>query len=687
MKKILLVLCCAFIYTINYAQLNETFDNSIGFAVSEPFFSDATVSTGFDFFGISDGAGGGDFGAANPANTNVKSYTGFTGNFLTGMDLDGEGATLPITITWSAIDISSLASLSFSGDFAEFVDGSGNIDADDFIRIEVQIDGGGFTNILEFRGNNDGSNEKFAVDTNNDGFGDGLELSAAAQNFVVNIAGTGNSLDLKISVSVNSGNEDFGMDNIKIDVGAAIPPNVTFDNALGTETETNATFNATIPVTLTNHGGTQVDINIAVTGGTAEAGDYTLNTTSLSFTADGTQNVSIDINPDADGDDETIILTLSETSATGATSLPNITHTLTISDDEIPSIVITEIMYNTPGVDDEWIEIYNNEGADVDISGYTIEVGGSTEFTFPASTTILDGAFLTIALGSNGDGTYNNDNPFTPDFNSLGVANAAVATTNSTNTLSNSTQTIALKTAGGSNADIVTYDDGDVSGTDGQGASMEIIAWQLDNSTTAINWQASAAAGGSPGSAGQSLAIPIELSTFTATTIGEAINVFWRTETEENNAYMVLERSADAKNFYEIAVIEGNGTTYEPIEYTYLDESPLKGINFYRIRQVDFDGTINYHGIVSATIETIGSHDVRILPNIVSSQFDILFSSNITGEVQLSIYNMNGQVLRSEVLNTLNGRKTINISDYQAGVYVVVFSTENQTITKRIVKQ
>ena len=77
--------------------------------------------------------------------------------------------------------------------------------------------------------------------------------------------------------------------------------------------------------------------------------------------------------------------------------------------------MISEIMYNTTSTDDEWIEIYNGNGADVDISSWTIVYSGGT-FTFPGSTTITDGDYITIALGSNGDGTYNNDNPFTPDF-------------------------------------------------------------------------------------------------------------------------------------------------------------------------------------------------------------------------------------------------------------------------------
>ncbi len=68
------------------------------------------------------------------------------------------------------------------------------------------------------------------------------------------------------------------------------------------ETETNATFNVTIPVTVANYSGNQIDVSIAASG-TAESGDYSLNTTSLSFTTDESQNISLDINDDADTDE------------------------------------------------------------------------------------------------------------------------------------------------------------------------------------------------------------------------------------------------------------------------------------------------------------------------------------------------------------------------------------------------
>ena len=183
--------------------LNETFDNSAAFTTSTAFFAD----TFGDFFGISGSAA--DFGgAATPGG--VKAYTGFDDNILTGQDLDGEGATLPITIAWTGIDISGETGLSFSGDFAEFFDAPGDIDAGDQLFVEAQIDGGGFLTILEFV---PGSFTSTSGPTN--GF---FELGAAtlgnaAQTFTAPIAGTGSLLDLRLTVSVDSGDEDFGVDN------------------------------------------------------------------------------------------------------------------------------------------------------------------------------------------------------------------------------------------------------------------------------------------------------------------------------------------------------------------------------------------------------------------------------------------------------------------------------------------
>ena len=304
------------------------------------------------------------------------------------------------------------------------------------------------------------------------------------------------SVSIEITVTQN-GSDFFGIDNFKVIGISASAQSVGFDSQLSQVNETDANVNALIPVTLSNYAGSQVDLSVSVSGGSAEQSDYTLNTTSLSFTSSSTQNVSIDINDDSDIDNETIEITLVETTSTGII-LSNATHVIEVTDDDTPNIIITEIMYNTPSTDDEWIEIYNSESQTVDLSDWTIEINGSTEFTFESSSSIGSGEYVTIALGSNGDGSFNNDNPFTPDFNSLGVLNSEVASTNNTNNINNSGALISIKTPGGSIADETNYDDDAIPSSDGDGPTLSLSDLSFDNSDM-TNWAASATLGGTPG--------------------------------------------------------------------------------------------------------------------------------------------------------------------------------------------
>lgn len=204
-------------------------------------------------------------------------------------------------------------------------------------------------------------------------------------------------------------------------------------------------------------------------------------------------------------DGETIIIDFTVTS--GTADLGTSTHTVTINDDDLPDVVISEIMYNTntPGSDDEWIELYNDDGSSVDINGWTLDYGSSS-YTFSSSTIIPSKGYITIAVGSNNSGNdykFNADFPFEPDFNTLGHTYYDLVTTTAggdTNKLTNSSATITLKDASTTTIDTVTYDDGHTDGNhDGDGNSLEIVDVDADNSSTSSNWRTSSNLGGSPG--------------------------------------------------------------------------------------------------------------------------------------------------------------------------------------------
>lgn len=184
--------------------LNETFDDKTGFTTSTALFSDG----GSDYFGLTGGTA--DFGAGS-APSGIPSFTGTTGSYLVGEDMDAEGASLPVTVTWSGLDISGLTSLTFTGDFGA----SSGIDSTDDMILEASIDSGSYFTVLDFDFLPDGDTFN-SVFTLAGGTSPTDDLGLALKEFSTGIAGTGSTLDLRLSVSLNSGSEEFAVDNFSV---------------------------------------------------------------------------------------------------------------------------------------------------------------------------------------------------------------------------------------------------------------------------------------------------------------------------------------------------------------------------------------------------------------------------------------------------------------------------------------
>jgi hypothetical protein len=143
-----------------------------------------------------------------------------------------------------------------------------------------------------------------------------------------------NSLIVGFEFSENGGNQGYTTSSFTV---TEVKPIIGFDATISSEEENPVNFSsANIPITVRNYAGTQIDINVAATVGSAEADDFTFTSQTLSFTANGSQDITININADADRDSETVILTITESSdnpaAPGLTISQN-THTITITDD------------------------------------------------------------------------------------------------------------------------------------------------------------------------------------------------------------------------------------------------------------------------------------------------------------------------------------------------------------------
>ncbi|MDP4117474.1 MAG: hypothetical protein Q8903_15170, partial [Bacteroidota bacterium] len=96
--------------------------------------------------------------------------------------------------------------------------------------------------------------------------------------------------------------------------------------------------------------------------------------------------------------------------------------------------------------------------------------------------------------------------------------------------------------------------------------------------------------------------VPVELTSFTASTVNNAVRLNWSTATEKNNQVFVVERSANKANWSKIAFVNGNGTSTSPINYSYLDNSTVNGKYYYRLKQMDQNGSFDYSIVVEADV-------------------------------------------------------------------------------------
>lgn len=267
--------------TTLYEESFETNTNGTNYTTSIAEFTDG----GGDFFLRTDGSDIGSFYEVN----------GVDGLFIfAAQDIDGEGATLPVSVSTIAIDVTGLSDVDFAILLAEDDDGDTNQDWDDadFVNITYSVDGGADQNLLWIRSEATGTNNTPKIDTNFDGIGDGAEITSTFTEYVRNIALSGNSsITFKIEMSLNSGDEDIAFDNIRVINGFVAEPNITITSPSNGATLAPGTTSVNIEFETTNlSGGETVDITVNSTTTTGVTSPFSVTT------VDGeTYNVTVEL--------------------------------------------------------------------------------------------------------------------------------------------------------------------------------------------------------------------------------------------------------------------------------------------------------------------------------------------------------------------------------------------------------
>lgn len=176
--------------------------------------------------------------------------------------------------------------------------------------------------------------------------------------------------------------------------------------------------------------------------------------------------------------------------------------------------------------------------------------------------------------------------------------------------------------------------------------------------------------------------LPITLINFNATQKNNAILIKWSTSSEINNDFFTIENSKDGENFKTIKTIKGAGFSNEVLNYTFLHENPHLGINYYRLKQTDYDGAFTYSDIIAVNFKHTDSK-LNIFPNPILNQ-QVTLSGLLKDDVyNISVCDISGRIIKSVKAENTNA---ITVSFEQVlsnGYYfVLVQSTTNIDIFK-----
>lgn len=187
--------------------------------------------------------------------------------------------------------------------------------------------------------------------------------------------------------------------------------------------------------------------------------------------------------------------------------------------------------------------------------------------------------------------------------------------------------------------------------------------------------------------------LPIELIYFTAVPRDNYVELEWKTATQLNNDYFIVERSVNGVDWQQLVMVKGAGTTYVPMEYLEIDPNPVIGMNYYRLKQVDFDGTYSYSQIVAVEFKkqvAASNGEAVIFPNPLGQNevLNIQFPAWYT-QALVVMRDMMGKEIFSKVIVFEENNLLYAIpldKEIPSGIYLITASSNrNVLFSKKVI--
>lgn len=183
--------------------------------------------------------------------------------------------------------------------------------------------------------------------------------------------------------------------------------------------------------------------------------------------------------------------------------------------------------------------------------------------------------------------------------------------------------------------------------------------------------------------------LPVNFSSFTAEEHGGKVRLEWTTETEQNSSHFIIERQANGGVYEAIGEHPAAGNSTDPINYSWVDETPPSGTIYYRLKEVDLDGKFQYTSIETVELGTIAFQDaIYYNQDYGALNYEITFGKNdLTSELNIELIDQMGHVHLSDNLEVRDSRinGSLQTGKLPRGIYFVRFSTAHHSVTRKFV--
>ncbi len=176
--------------------------------------------------------------------------------------------------------------------------------------------------------------------------------------------------------------------------------------------------------------------------------------------------------------------------------------------------------------------------------------------------------------------------------------------------------------------------------------------------------------------------LPVELVGFSVVKKRESVELTWQTASETNNSGFEIEHSTDGRNWNVLGFVTGRGTATDRYAYRFMHENPACGINYYRLRQIDFDGRAEYSAIRSVTLDNAPG-SVKIFPNPASKQITVQFPAD-TDHAVLTITDAQGRGVFEEKDLGQGADYRLDLAAFPSGLYFIRIRNNGIVSTQKL---